>query len=158
MQPGKHLKISLRVGTDCSGIEAPLQALKSLDVDFKPCFCSDIDERLVRFSKRNFHTWKSYDNVRHRDNHCSTVPSVDIYGAGFPCQAYSSAGRRGGSSDPRGKILPGILDYITNKKPKIFFLENVVGFTTINKGKDCSKLVSYLQKLDYHIYNKIINT
>ena len=120
--PSEYLKMTLRIGTDCSGIEAPLQAAQSLGLTFKSCFCSDVVPRLVNFSKRNFGTWKDYDDVVTRHNKSSSVPNVDIYAAGFPCQPFSSAGNRWGKKDPRGQVLPAILDYIITKSPKIFFL------------------------------------
>jgi site-specific DNA-cytosine methylase len=44
----------LRVGTDCSGIEAPIQALIQMNIPFKHVFCSDIDKYCIQSIKANY--------------------------------------------------------------------------------------------------------
>ena len=70
-----------------------------------------------------------------RDN--STAPYVDMYIAGFHCQPFSTMGKRQGMDDDQGRgiVFFGILNYIQTKLPKIFILENVKGFSTIDKGR-----------------------
>lgn len=50
---------------------------------------------------------------------------VDVYVSGFPCQPFSKAGKLGGSSDPRGLLCCKVVEYITQKRPRAFILENV---------------------------------
>ena len=45
----------LRVGTDCSGIEAPIQALIQLGIPFRHIFSSDIDKFVIKSIKANYH-------------------------------------------------------------------------------------------------------
>ena len=45
----------LRIGTDCSGIEAPIQALLQLNIPFRHIFSSDIDKYVIQSIKANYH-------------------------------------------------------------------------------------------------------
>lgn len=45
----------LRIGTDCSGIEAPTQALKELKIPYRHIFSSDIDKYVIQSIKANYH-------------------------------------------------------------------------------------------------------
>ena len=64
----------LTVGTDCSGIEAPLQALHNLTVPFTHVFSSECDKVVQSTIHANWHPQQCYDDITTRDN--TTVPSV----------------------------------------------------------------------------------
>ena len=96
-----HSKPQLRVGTDCSGIEMPLHALKNLSVDFVHKFSSESNKSLKKYILSNFSPLKFYDDVTLR-NH-SKAPAVDLYIAGFPCQPFSSLPKSQGFSDEQGR-------------------------------------------------------
>ena len=74
---------SLSVGTDCSGMEAPIQALRNLDVVHHQEFACDNDPLVLKTIVANHSPAELYKNVQGRDN--SKVPYVDLYVAGFPC-------------------------------------------------------------------------
>ncbi len=76
----------------------------------------------------------------------------DILCAGFPCQAFSIAGRRGGFEDTRGTLFFDVAEIIKNKQPKAFFLENVKGLTNHDKGKTLSTILNVLRNdLNYYV-------
>ena len=54
--------------------------------------------------------------------------------AGFPCQAFSIAGKRLGFEDTRGTLFFEVARIIKYHKPKILFLENVKGFVNHDNG------------------------
>ena len=146
----------LRIGTDCSGIEAPIQALDKLKIKYIHSFSSDIDEYVRKSIKANYKPKKLYSDMRLRD--INKVPKVDIYVCGFPCQSFSMIGNRLGVKDNRGKIIYHCIKYINKKKPKIFILENVKGLLTIDKGKTMSNILKELRKSNiYHIDYKLLN-
>ena len=113
----------LRVGTDCSGIEAPIQALKNLDINFKHIFSSETDKYCIESIKANYNPEIIYNDMTNRE--LKNLPDIDLYVCGFPCQAFSSAGKRKGFKDKRGNIFFECLDVIEYIQPKIFILENV---------------------------------
>lgn len=83
----------------------------------------------------------------------------DILCAGFPCQAFSIAGRRGGFEDTRGTLFFEVAEIIRRKKPKAIFLENVKGLISHNKGKTLETILNVLQNdLDYYVPKpKVLN-
>ena len=72
----------LKVGTDCSGMEAPLQALNNLGVTVEHVFSCDIDEHAKKTIQENYPPLKWYKDLTKRDN--ERAPKVDLYVAGFP--------------------------------------------------------------------------
>lgn len=163
----------LKVFTDCSGIEAPIQALLRLKVKFKHVASSDIDKYCKQVSEAIYKPGIFYDDLMTRDN--SKAPSSDIYIAGFPCQSFSIAGKRGGFDDIRGTVFYGCADYIREKQPPVFILENVKGLLSHDSGRTHNTIIELLSGnggtvngqmglpyyddgLGYHIYWKILNT
>lgn len=152
--------MKLRVGTDCSGIEAPIQALTNLKINFKHYFSSDIDKYCRESIKANYEPEILYEDMTKREN--KDLPNIDLYVCGFPCQPFSTfslAEKRLGSQDKRGNIMLECIDVIIKKLPKIFILENVKGFITSEKGKNYEYLINTLKDIKkYDIYNKVLNT
>ena len=148
-----------KVGTDCSGIEAPVQALKLLNVNYDHIFSSDINKYCIKFIKQNHNPKYIYDDITNRKH--KNIPDIDIYVAGFPCQAFSSqsAGKRKGFDDTRGTIFFHCLETIKHSKPNIFILENVKGLVNHDNGNTFKIILDKLNKLKiYNIYYKILNT
>ena len=82
----------------------------------------------------------------------SQIPDHNILTAGFPCQAFSIAGRREGFEDSRGTLFFEIARIIKEKKPKAFFLENVKGLVSHDKGKTISIILDILRNdLNYFV-------
>lgn len=83
----------------------------------------------------------------------SYIPdNFDILCAGFPCQAFSIAGKRGGFEDTRGTLFFDVAEIIKKKQPKAFFLENVKGLRSHDKGKTLSTILNTLREdLGYYV-------
>lgn len=74
------------------------------------------------------------------------VPNqFDVLCAGFPCQAFSIAGRRGGFEDTRGTLFFDVAEIIRRKRPKAIFLENVKGLTNHGQGKTLATILNVLR-------------
>ena len=77
----------------------------------------------------------------------SYIPDgFDVLCAGFPCQAFSIAGKRGGFEDTRGTLFFDVAEIIKKKKPKAIFLENVKGLKSHDKGKTLSTILNVLRE------------
>jgi len=149
----------ITIGTDCSGMEAPVQAIRNLGVKYEHAFSCDICKFARATIEANFPAKRMYEDLTKRDN--STAPAVDVYIAGFPCQPFSSAGLRQGFEDLRGRgtIFFDVRDYIDKKRPKIFLLENVRGLQSINKGSYFQAIMESLEKLgNYNITVDLMDT
>ena len=82
----------------------------------------------------------------------SNIPAHDILLAGFPCQAFSIAGRKAGFEDTRGTLFFDVARIIKFHKPKAFFLENVKGLRMHNKGQTLEVILSVLREdLNYYV-------
>ncbi len=80
------------------------------------------------------------------------IPDHDVLCAGFPCQAFSIAGRRGGFKDTRGTLFFDVARIIKEKQPKAFFLENVKGLLSHKGGKTLSTILNVLRNdLNYFV-------
>lgn len=77
------------------------------------------------------------------------IPDFDICCAGFPCQPFSQAGLQKGFSDTRGTLFFNIEKIIEEKRPKIFFLENVKRLLTHDKGNTFKVIKEHLETLNY---------
>lgn len=76
----------------------------------------------------------------------------DILCAGFPCQAFSLAGKRLGFEETRGTLFFDVAEIIRRKRPKAFFLENVKGLLIHDKGKTIQTILKVLREdLDYFV-------
>ncbi len=164
----------IKIGTDFSGIGSPEQALIKLGVKHKSMFACDYDKYAKQSYLANYKPGIFYDDITKR-NHKET-PYVDLYVAGFPCQAFSIAGNRDGFEDSRGTLFFDLLQYLKEQRPKYFILENVRGLTNHDGGQTFKVIIDALAKtvnksirgglfaenqapsLGYHIYHKILNT
>lgn len=83
----------------------------------------------------------------------SYIPdNFDILCAGFPCQAFSLAGKRRGFEETRGTLFFDVAEIIRRKRPKAFFLENVKGLLIHDKGNTIKTILKVLRDdLDYFV-------
>lgn len=73
----------------------------------------------------------------------------DILCAGFPCQAFSLAGRRLGFEETRGTLFFDVAEILRRRQPKAFFLENVKGLAIHDKGKTLKVILNTLDEVGY---------
>ncbi|MDC3412031.1 DNA cytosine methyltransferase [Terrihalobacillus insolitus] len=86
------------------------------------------------------------------------LDNFDILLAGFPCQAFSIAGRRLGFEDTRGTLFFDVARIIKHKRPKAFLLENVKGLVNHKGGKTLETILRVLENdLNYKVSVKVLN-
>jgi DNA (cytosine-5)-methyltransferase 1 len=163
----------MKLGTDFSGIGAPEMALKYLGIEFESVFACEIDKYARQSFKQLHKTKKFYNDITTRDH--KEVEQLDLYIAGFPCQAFSIAGKRKGFEDTRGTLFYNVAEFIKINKPKVFVLENVKGLVSHDSGKTFQTIIDILSNnggtqngqisldmlddgLGYHIYWQVLNT
>ena len=73
------------------------------------------------------------------------ISTHDITLAGFPCQAFSLAGKRGGFADTRGTLFRDVAEILRHKKPKAFVLENVKGLISHDEGRTLETILNVLE-------------
>jgi DNA (cytosine-5)-methyltransferase 1 len=129
----------------------------------------DIKSECVYTSEIDIHACKTYSKNYPDDNHNplndittineTEMPDFDMVLAGFPCQAFSIAGKRGGFEDTRGTLFFDVARLIKEKKPKAFLLENVKGLLNHRSGKTLATILNVLENdLGYTcIQHKVLN-
>lgn len=86
------------------------------------------------------------------------VPDHDVLVGGFPCQAFSVAGKRLGFDDTRGTLFFEIARLAAEKKPKLMLLENVKGLISHDKGKTLDTIVQTLNDIGYTVDFDVLNS
>lgn len=86
------------------------------------------------------------------------IPDFDILCAGFPCQAFSYAGKRKGFEDTRGTLFFEVARILRDKRPKGFILENVEGLVTHDNGKTFQVILQTLNSLHYKVSYRVLNS
>ena len=116
---------------------------------------SEIDKYADQVYRRHF------DNRNYGD--CTRIipedlPDIDIICGGFPCQAFSIAGKRRGFEDTRGTLFYEIARIAKVKRPRYLLLENVKGLLNHDKGKTFGTILTALVELGYNIEWGLLNT
>lgn len=107
-------------------------------------YTSEWDEFSQKTYKANFGEVPFGDITKNTTK--SFIPDdFDVLCAGFPCQAFSIAGKRGGFEDTRGTLFFDVAEIIKKKKPKAIFLENVKGLVNHDRGKTLGTILNVLR-------------
>lgn len=118
-------------------------------------FSSEIDKFAIETYKTNFNETPSGDITK---IDAKDIPNHDILCAGFPCQAFSIAGRRLGFNDTRGTLFFDVARILKEKQPSAFILENVKGIINHDKGKTLEVITNTLIEIGYTYKYKVLNS
>lgn len=88
----------------------------------------------------------------------SELPEFDILCAGFPCQAFSIAGKRLGFEESRGTLFFEIARIAKEKRPGLLLLENVKGLLSHDKGRTFAEILSTLDEIGYDVEWQVLNS
>ena len=86
------------------------------------------------------------------------LPDSDLLCGGFPCQAFSLAGRRKGFEDARGTLFFEIARLAEAKRPAYLLLENVPGLLSHDGGRTFAAILTTLYDLGYHVEWAVLNS
>lgn len=138
----------------CAGIGGFRQALENLG-----CECvgySEIDKYAIKLYSAFFNDERNFGDVTKIE--AEKLPDFDILVGGFPCQAFSIAGKRGGFNDTRGTIFFDFARILKAKKPKFALFENVKGLLNHDGGKTYETMLRTLDEIGYDAQWGILNT
>ncbi|MEB2777476.1 DNA cytosine methyltransferase [Algoriphagus sp. D3-2-R+10] len=117
----------------------------------KCVFTSEWDEQAKKTYAANFGE-VPFGDITKEETKKFIPDGFDVLCAGFPCQAFSIAGKRGGFEDTRGTLFFDVAEIIKRKKPKAFFLENVKGLRNHDKGRTLATILNVLREdLGYYV-------
>lgn len=125
-------------------------------------FTSEIKPHAIAVLKQNHPLETVYGDITQID--AKDIPDFDFLLAGFPCQAFSSAGKRLGFSDTRGTLFFDVERILKEKKPYGFVLENVEGLVNHDKenpgdeiGRTLTIILAHLNALGYKVNWRVLN-
>ncbi len=116
---------------------------------------SEIDKYATQIYQKHFPKHKNYGDVTKII--ASELPDFDLLVGGFPCQAFSIAGKRRGFDDTRGTLFFDIARILKEKRPRNFILENVKGLLSHDNGRTFKTIISTLTELGYCVEWQVLN-
>ena len=137
-------------------------ACEELEIESECVFTSEIKPYAVDVFKQNHPNEKISGDITKIK--ASDIPDFEFLLAGFPCQAFSAAGKRLGFEDTRGTLFFEVERIIKEKEPYGFILENVEGLVNHDKknpkdkmGRTLTLILEHLKCLGYKINWKVLN-
>lgn len=106
------------------GISCGYQALKTLSISIDNYYASEIDSHAISITQKNHPRTIQLGDVK--SINCTKLPKIDLLLGGFPCQAFSIAGKKLGFDDDRGLLFYEAVKILKAVKPTWFLFENVV--------------------------------
>lgn len=124
---------------------------------FETIYANEFDPYPVKTYEENFNLKVDCRDIR--EVKAEEIPDFDVMLAGFPCQAFSIAGRRQGFDDEkgRGSLFFELVRIIKSKQPQIIFLENVKNLVAHDNGNTFLVIVNELKKEGYHVKYSVLN-
>ena len=121
-------------------------------------FTSEWDKKAQKTYEANFGE-VPFGDITKEETKKFIPDDFEVLCAGFPCQAFSIAGKKGGFNDTRGTLFFDVAKIIDQKRPKAIFLENVKGLFNHDKGKTLTTILNVLRNdLGYFVPDpKILN-
>jgi len=117
---------------------------------------SEIDKYAIKVYERNFNGHKNYGDATTINP--TELPDFDLLVGGFPCQAFSIAGKRKGFDDTRGTLFFDIARILAEKRPRHLVLENVKGLLSHDGGKTFQTILGVLSDLGYRVEWQVLNS
>ena len=125
-------------------------------------FTSEIKSYAIKVLKQNHPDEEISGDITQIE--ATTIPDFDFLLAGFPCQAFSAAGKRLGFQDTRGTLFFDVERILREKRPYGFVLENVEGLVNHDRenprdkiGRTLTTILEHLAALDYKVSWKVLN-
>jgi len=118
-------------------------------VEFEKACCETL--------KTNRPEWNVICDDIHNVDFTEYSGQIDIVTGGFPCQAFSYAGKKLGFEDTRGTLFHEFARCVQQVRPKMFLAENVRGLVSHDKGRTLQTIIEVLKSLGYSIQYKILN-
>lgn len=117
---------------------------------------SEIDKYASQIYQSHFPNHTPYGDITKIDT--ATLPDFDCLVWGFPCQAFSIAGKRRGFEDTRGTLFFELARILRAKQPRLFVFENVKGLLSHDNGKTFSTIITTLDELGYGLQWQVLNS
>lgn len=116
---------------------------------FHHILLNEFDKNACETLRNNRPDWNVIEGDIHELSFKNYNGKVDFLSGGFPCQAFSYAGNKGGFEDARGTLFFELARAVKESNPKVFMGENVKGLFTHDNGKTLSVIKNVIAELGY---------
>lgn len=116
---------------------------------FKHLLLNEFDKDACATLKKNMPDWNVVQGDIHDIDFTPYSGKVDFLSGGFPCQAFSYAGKRLGFEETRGTLFFELARAVKEIRPKVFLAENVKGLLEHDKGRTIQTIKSVISELGY---------
>lgn len=116
---------------------------------FKHVLLNEFDKNACQTLRINHPEWNVMEADIHDLDFTPLAGKVDFISGGFPCQAFSYAGKRGGLNDTRGTLFFELARAVKDIQPKVFMGENVKGLLSHDDGKTLDIIRNSIAELGY---------
>lgn len=127
--------------------EAGIKGLEFVEFDHDAC----------NTLRTNRPKWNIVEDDIHNVDFTKYKDRIDIVTGGFPCQAFSYAGKKLGFEDTRGTLFHEFARCVKEVNPKMFLAENVRGLLSHDKGRTFSTIINVFEGLGYTLQYKVLN-
>jgi site-specific DNA-cytosine methylase len=117
---------------------------------------SEIDKYATAIYQRHFPEHHNYGDITKIN--AEKLPDFDVLVGGFPCQAFSIAGKRRGFEDTRGTLFYDLARILRAKRPRLFVFENVKGLLSHDGGETFRTIIATLGDLGYDLQWQVLNS
>jgi len=124
---------------------------------FRCVWANDHDKYACQVYRKNFGD-KELVEADIKTVDADTIPNHTLLTAGFPCQAFSIAGKRKGFKDTRGTLFYDIVRVAKAKRPSLLLLENVKGLLSHDEGLTFQIIIESLEELGYLVEWQVLNS
>ncbi len=142
--------------TGIGGFEVGIHNAAQDSVDVELVGYSEIDKYAVSVFNKHFKGVKNYGDITKIK--AENLPDFDCLVGGFPCQAFSIAGKRAGFSDTRGTLFFDLARILQAKQPRLFVFENVKGLLNHDSGNTFKTIIKAIDELGYDCQWQVINS
>lgn len=135
---------------------------RAFQQNLRTVFTSEWDEYAQKTYRLNFNdNYEIAGDITEINE--SDIPDFDICLAGFPCQAFSLAGKRMGFEDDykgicRGTLFLDVVRICEFHKPKVIFCENVKGLLNHDRGRTLKVIVKSFEQIGYKVFYQVLNS
>ena len=148
--------MSVRVFSMFSGIGGFELGIEQSDINTELVGYAEIDKYAILIFEKQFTGVTNYGDATAIT--ASNLPDFDLLVGGFPCQAFSIAGKQQGFSDTRGTLFFDIARICAEKRPRYLVLENVKGLLSHDGGQTFQRILRVLADLGYRVEWQVLNS
>ena len=145
----------IRIGTLCSGIEAPIMAVKNFNLPHDQTFSCEINPKCQEVLASLYPSVPMFKDIY---DVTGEHGGVDVLIAGLPCQSFSQIGQHGGVDDSRGNLYLEFCRVLDLLKPEWFIIENVRNLMTHQDGESFAIIKESLEACGYSIDHKMMDS